>query len=176
LKLLEKDSAMTYARSDDLQHDLVTVALGQDTVTPDRVLEYAMGFWRSAVLLSADELGVFPALAAEPRTAEALGSHLGLRPDAVEDFLAALVTLGLIERREGHYRNTAEARLYLDPASPSYLGGWLAMARAAMGAMTTLSTQLRAGDTDRQEQPVLADRMWSDINVILREAFPHEGT
>jgi hypothetical protein len=166
---------MTSIRSDGLQKDLVSTPSHQDPDTPDRVLEYALGFWRSVILLSADELGVFAALATGPRAAEVLGSQLGLRQDVVEDYLGGLVTLGLVARSEGQYRITREASLYLVPANPSYLGGWLAMARAAMRAMSDLPYQLRAISAPAQEHPTLAFRMWEDIASILRESFPYDG-
>jgi hypothetical protein len=145
-------------------------------LTPDRVLEHALAFQRSAILLSAHEVGLFAELAERPRPAEPLGRRLGLRQDAVADLLDALVTLGLVECSEGNYHNTREASLYLDPTKPTYIGGWLAMAGAAMRAMANLTTQLRADGVDRREQPALATQMWSDIAGILSEAWPSEGS
>ena len=37
----------------------------------------------------------------------------------------ALVALGLLDRDDDGYRNTAETDLYLDPAKPTYMGGML---------------------------------------------------
>ncbi|HEY8284797.1 MAG TPA: methyltransferase dimerization domain-containing protein [Chloroflexota bacterium] len=163
---------MTSTRSEGPRPDPLPTPSYQGTVTPERVLENALAFWRSVILLSADELGVFAALAVEPRAASTLGRGLGLRHDAVEDFLEALVGLGLIERREKLYHNTREASLYLDSANPAYIGSWLAMARAAMRTMTDLTRQLRTGGTGQPEQPALATQMWADIAEILREGFP----
>jgi len=35
------------------------------------------------------------------------------------------VALGLLDRDDDGYRNTAETDLYLDPAKPTYMGGML---------------------------------------------------
>jgi hypothetical protein len=145
-----------------------------NAVTPDRLFETALAFWRSAVFLSAHELGVFAALAAGPLTPDMLARRLGLLPDAVSDLLDALVTLGLLERCGSDYRNTDEASLYLDPARPTYIGSWLAMAGAGMRAMTDLAATMRVPTAPRHEQPGLAARMWADVAGILQEAFPQE--
>jgi DNA-binding IclR family transcriptional regulator len=113
---------------------------------------------------------LFTELAAGPHDAATLERRLGLRRDASADFLEALVALGLVERSGGHYRNTPEASLFLDPAKPSYIGHWFAMASAAMREMADLTTQLRAGSANEHAHPSLADRMWADIAEILRAA------
>jgi hypothetical protein len=143
--------------------------------TRDRLLETAMAFWRSAVLVSANELGLFAEFAAGPCVAASLERRLGLRPDATEDFLEALVALGLLERSGEQYRNTPEANSFLDPAKPAYIGHWLAMAGAAMREMADLTTRLRAAGADEHGCPSLADRMWADIAGILGAARAHDN-
>ncbi|HVQ08114.1 MAG TPA: methyltransferase [Allosphingosinicella sp.] len=104
--------------------------------SPAPILEIGMGFWASKTLLSAVELGLFTALAARPMTAAELERALGLHPRATCDFLDALVALGLLGRRgdgaEGRYMNTPATALYLDRASPRYVGGLLEMANSRL--------------------------------------------
>src|SRR6185312_11645942 len=128
--------------------------------TPDRLLESAMAFRRSAVLLSAHELGLFAELAVGPCDVGTLERRLGLVPDVTADFLDALVELGLVERCGEHFHNTPEASLFLDPANPSYIGRWLAMASAAMREMADLTSRLRATGPNGKGPPSSADRMW----------------
>jgi Dimerisation domain len=154
--------------SEKLQYPDATTVAQAENPTPNRLLESAMAFQRSAVLLSADELGLFAALTAGPCDAGTLASRLGLLPDTTADFLDALVALGLVERHGEHFHNTHEASLFLDPANPSYIGLWLAMARAAMREMADLTRQLRAGGADEKRHPPPAGRMWADIAEILR--------
>src|SRR5215211_3906770 len=99
----------------------------QSAPTPDRILELGFAYWGSKTLLSAVELGVFTELAHGPLDAESLRQRLGLHPRASRDFFDALVALGMLEREDGHYRNTPETDCYLDRAKPSYVGGWLEM-------------------------------------------------
>jgi DNA-binding IclR family transcriptional regulator len=143
--------------------------------TPERLLEIAMAFWKPAVLVSANELGLFAELTAGPCDAASLVRRLGLRPDATADFLEALVALGLLERSGEQYRNSLEATSFLDPTKPAFIGHWLAMAGAALREMADLTTHLRAAGADRRPCPSLADRMWADIAGILGAARAHDN-
>ncbi len=99
-----------------------------EPLSPERILQTAMGFWPAKTLLSAVELGVFSELAAGPENFEVLRNRLGLHPRAARDFLDALVALGFLSRSGDRYANTAETDLFLDRGKPSYLGGLLEMA------------------------------------------------
>lgn len=96
-------------------------------LTPENMLKLAMGFWGSKVLLSAVELGVFTEIASNPSTAEELAKRLGLSERGHRDFLDALVSLKLLTRDGGIYRNSPDTDLYLDKNKPTYLGGFLEM-------------------------------------------------
>ena len=116
------------------------------SVTPEKIMELAMGFGGAKVLLSAVEFGLFTELAKGPRDAEGLRAALGLHPRAHRDFLDTLVALGMLEREDGQYRNTAATALFLDRAKPSYIGGLLEMANARLYPhWGRLSTALRTG-------------------------------
>jgi len=95
-------------------------------------MQLGMAFWGSKTLLSAVELGVFSELAKKPRELESLRKALGLHPRAARDFLDALVSLGMLQRKGGVYSNTAETALFLDKGKPSYVGGILEMANSRL--------------------------------------------
>ncbi|HQQ68747.1 MAG TPA: methyltransferase [Alicycliphilus sp.] len=101
-------------------------------VTPDKIMHLALGFWGAKTLLSAVELGVFTELAKAPADLPTLQRRLGLHPRAADDFLDALVALGMLGRESGVYRNTTETDLFLDKAKPSYMAGILEMANARL--------------------------------------------
>lgn len=101
-------------------------------VTPDAILQLGLGFWGSKTLLSAVELGLFSSLADGPLDAEELRERLGLHERSARDFFDALVALGMLERQDGRYANTAATDLFLDRAKPSYIGGMLEMANARL--------------------------------------------
>lgn len=100
-------------------------------VHPDHILQIGMGFWASKTLLSAVELDLFTVLSSGGLTAPQLAERLDLHSRGRDDFLDALVALGLLAR-EGDgpgsvYSNTPDTAVFLDKASPAYLGGILTM-------------------------------------------------
>ena len=108
----------------------------QDNVSPDHILQIGFGFWASKTLLSAVELGLFSQLAEGPRTGAEVQAALGLHARGTYDFLDTLVALGLLQRdgdgAAGRYANTRSTALFLDKASPQYIGGILEMANARL--------------------------------------------
>ena len=115
-------------------------------------MQLGTAFWASKTLLSAVELGLFSELASSgPLDAEALRERLGLHPRSARDFFDALVALGMLERDNGLYRNTAETDLFLDRAKPSYIGGLLEMLNARLfGFWNSLTEGLRTGEPQNE--------------------------
>ena len=118
---------------------------------PGHILQIGMGFWASKTLLSAVELGLFTELAASgPLDAEDLRERLGLHERSRDDFLDALVSLGLLDR-DGDgpgavYCNTSATAAFLDKGSPAYLGGILEMSSARLYAFWgSLTEALQTG-------------------------------
>ena len=101
-------------------------------ITPDHILQLGLGFWGSKALLSAVELGLFSELASGPLDGPSLAERLALHPRGSQDFLDALVALGMLERSGHVYCNAPSADVFLDRAKPSYLGGLLEMANARL--------------------------------------------
>jgi predicted O-methyltransferase YrrM len=105
-------------------------------IDPSQIMQVGMGFWGSKTLLSAVELELFTKLGSGGMTAEQIAEDLGLDDRAVPDFPDALVALELLDR-EDHpspavYRNTEAGAVFLDKASPAYIGGILEMANARL--------------------------------------------
>jgi O-methyltransferase/methyltransferase family protein len=137
---------------------------------PDRILQLGSGFWGSKTLLSAVELGVFTVLAGGGLDAEALRSRLGLHPRAARDFFDALVALGMLDRRDGVYTNTAETDLFLDRGKPTYVGGLLEMMNARLyGFWAHLTEALRTGELQNEAKTGgggLFDVVYSDPALL----------
>jgi hypothetical protein len=103
-----------------------------DDDDPSELLALGLAFWQAKVLLTAVELGVFGELHRGERTADALAAALGLAGRGTTDFFDALVTLGLLERTGGAYRNSKRAARFLVPGEKDYMGGALEMANARL--------------------------------------------
>jgi precorrin-6B methylase 2 len=117
---------------------------------PAHILQIGMGFMASKTLLSAIELNLFSVLARGPMTAAQIGDRLALHPRSLRDFLDALVSLQLLDRSgDGEnqaYSNAGDAAVFLDKASPAYLGGILEMSNARLyGFWGNLTEALRTG-------------------------------
>ena len=102
------------------------------TVDPEHIMQIGMGFMASKTLLSAVEFEVFSVIGSGSATAKELEPAIGLHGRGSIDFLDALASLGLLERDgsgpTASYRNTPDTAVFLDKASPAYLGGILEMA------------------------------------------------
>ncbi|WP_422653109.1 methyltransferase [Actinophytocola sp.] len=102
---------------------------------PSHIMQIGMGFWASKTLLSAVELELFTKLG-DGMTAAELTEALGLHENAVPDFPDALVALQLLDRDgdgpDAVYRNTEAGAVFLDKASPAYVGGMLEMSNARL--------------------------------------------
>ena len=121
-------------------------------MNPSFILQTAFGFWGSKVLLTAVELGLFTTLGDRRLTGAKLGKELRLHPRAYRDFFDALVAMKFLDRdgdgRQAKYINTPEGAMFLDAASPRYIGGILVM----------LNTRLF--------------RFWNDLPEALRTGRP----
>jgi hypothetical protein len=134
-------------------------------------LETAFGFWNSKVLLTAVEIGVFTKLAGRRLTGAELGSELQLHPRAVADFFDALVSMKFLEREgdgpQAKYFNTPEGSLFLDQASPRYIGGILTMLNARLFKFwNDLPDALRTGRPQNEikhGQKGMFEELYSDL-------------
>lgn len=135
----------------------------------DYLTKTAFAFWRATLLLNAEEIGFFAALARGPADAAALRVRFGLDEETVTDLLDALVAVGLVERCDGVYRNTAAAR-FLDPTLSSYIGGRLDIARAAQRETTAAMDRLRETTRRGRDGTALTGRMWEEIGAIVSSA------
>jgi len=115
-------------------------------VTPEKIMQLGLGFWSSKTFLSAVELGLFTELANGALNEDQLRERLQLHPRSARDFFDALVSLGMLEREDGLYRNTPDTDLFLDRNKLSYIGGMLEMANERLYVFwASLTAGLRTG-------------------------------
>lgn len=93
------------------------------------LMALSSGFWAFKTLAAAHELDLFSRLAGGGSTTVAeLVRALGLHPRPAEMLLTGCASLGLLEKVDGRYRNTALSEAYLVRGNPYYFGGWVEMA------------------------------------------------
>lgn len=138
---------------------------------PSSILQTAFGFWGSKVLLTAVELGVFTTLSSRRLTGVELTKALQLHPRANPDFFDALVAMKFLDRAgdgpESQYFNTPEGAMFLDAASPRYIGGILVMLNARLFKFwNDLPEALRTGRPQNEVkhgQKGMFEELYSDL-------------
>lgn len=116
------------------------------TVNDRSVWDVWLSAYHMPVVTVADEVGTFKALSGRSLTSEELAAEIGADARALTIHLAVLAGLGFVERREGRWSATAEARRWLHPEAEAYFGGLLAGPRASNPIHGHLLETLRTGD------------------------------
>ncbi len=141
------------------------------TPNPSSILQTAFGFWNSKVLLTAVEVGLFTKLAGRRLTGTELGKELNFHSRAIPDFLDALVAMKFLDRDgdgpAAKYFNTPEGAMFLDTASPRYIGGLLVMLNARLFKFwDDLPEALRTGQPQNEVkhgQKGMFEELYSDL-------------
>ena len=98
-----------------------------------KILEVGFSFWKAQALMAGVRLGLFSELAAGGAlTAAQLRSRLAVHGRGLPDLLDALVALQLLEKTGDLYATAPDARRYLDPSQPTYVGELLEFAAARL--------------------------------------------
>lgn len=138
---------------------------------PSTILQTAFGFWSSKVLLTAVEVGLFTILADRRLSGSELAQELRFHPRANPDFFDALVAMKFLDREgngpEAKYFNTPEGAMFLDSASPRYIGGILVMLNARLFKFwDDLPEALRTGQPQNEVkhgQKGMFEELYSDL-------------
>lgn len=98
------------------------------TVSPLPLMQLSIGFWSFKALAAANELDLFARLSdTDGHTIDELAEILGIGQRPVELLVTACASLGLLERRDGRYVNSALADEFLVPGRAYQFGGWVRM-------------------------------------------------
>jgi 2-polyprenyl-3-methyl-5-hydroxy-6-metoxy-1,4-benzoquinol methylase len=97
------------------------------SISPDPVFQILTGFWASKVLMAAVEMDVFTKLDGMQVTGQELQKLLGMEDRPAQVFASALVSVGLLEARNGRFSNSQIAATFLSQKSPAYMGGFVRM-------------------------------------------------
>lgn len=123
----------------------------------DRILRLINGYWATGILGAAASHSLFTHLETGAATADELADRAGISQRGAQTLLDGLVGLGLVEVRDGRYRNTAEASAFLVEGRPTCLGSFARLKLAHMGDLTSLPEVVRAGGPVAQVTVEVAD-------------------
>ena len=113
---------------------------------PKLVFDLATAFWRSGVLFSACDLGLFDLLETEPAGLESLAEKTGASQRGLFGLLESCVSLGLLTKDATVYRNSPTATAYLTTASPESLLVTLKLQAATYPMWMGLTQSVRTGE------------------------------
>lgn len=113
-------------------------------MTPAALRELATGFQASRVLLTAIELRCFSLIGDDALASADVAVRAGTDPRATDRLLNALCGLGLLDKRDGRFVNTADGRRYLVDSSPDYAAG-LAHSASMWVSWSGLTDAVRQG-------------------------------
>jgi hypothetical protein len=112
----------------------------------------AGAFRQSQILLTCVELGVFEALAGRRATASEVAVGVGANARAMELLLNAAAALGLLEKREGRFANSALAETCLTPDGPGAMASTLRLQQAFYRRWGRLADAVRSGQRPEEDR------------------------
>ena len=139
-----------------------------DTVRLQRIMK---GFWESAALMSAVELGVFTAIAKGADSVDTLAAAADIEAVNAERLLTALTAMQLVERSGDRFTNAADVERFLVKGEPSYAGPWMLFGKPRWQGWGELTQHLRQR---ADAQRVLG--MYDETFTVERAREYHEAT
>ena len=110
------------------------------------VLDLIEAFRRSKTMFTSRLAGRIRRLHEAPAARRGAGAFAGCEPDALERLLDGCAALGLLEKRDGVYRNSAAAEAYLCNASAHTMSGYIRYSDQALYRMWgNLADAIREG-------------------------------
>lgn len=96
--------------------------MAKSSLSPLHINEIGYSYWKAQVLFVAVEMGLFTLLGNKGKSCKTISKRLRSNLRATEMLLNALVSLGLLSKTKGVYKNTAMSNRYLVKNSSLYQG------------------------------------------------------
>lgn len=136
---------------------------------PDRLEQMIRGYMPSRCILTALELDIFTAVA-DGATAEQVAEKVNANARASATLLNALVSLGLLTKSAGEYKNTAEStRYFVQGSKDNHRNGLLHIANI-WHRWSTLTGAVRSGTRFPPEHVHSSELTLNFINAMQRNA------
>ncbi len=139
---------------------------------PDDIMQLAVGFQRSRILLTAYELGLFSVLGDEEKTSADVADELGTDARATDRLMNALCVMGLLEKSDGLFSNAPSAAELLVKGKPGYMAGLMHTVHL-WDTWSTLTDAVRAGGSVAMGPVNDRGDKWLDAFI---EAMHYRGT
>ncbi len=118
---------------------------------PDTVRLQTMvkGFWESAALMSAIELGLFTAIDNGHNDIANAATAVNISSQNAERLMTACTAIGLLTRNGDVFSNAADVDRFLVEGKPSYAGPWMLFSKPRWSEWGRLTEHLKAEDSAR---------------------------
>jgi hypothetical protein len=157
--------------------------VSENTLNPDRILQFPFAFAAPLIIEAAVRHGVFDALDAGPRGLDDLVQATGASLRGLRALLNGLVGIDLARKEGEAYALTPESAAYLVSTKPEYLGGifrhvsrqllpnWLGLADSVRSGRPSLSVNREQGGAEffREFVEDLFPRMHPAARVLAQE-------
>lgn len=145
-------------------------------VSPLPLMQLSIGFWSFKALATACELDLFARLSGtDGHSVDELAELLGLDRRPAELLITACASIGLLERRDGRYVNSALAEDFLVPGKAYHFGGWVHMLDRrlypAWGRLTEAVRTNRPTSWNPDEQAHIFDSEDPELLALFWEAM-----
>ena len=119
--------------------------MAKKELNPMAVMKLGSAYWNSCILHAANRMDVFNQIGKDKATARELAKKCGADPRGMEILLVACTSLGLLERKNGQYRNSALSKKFLFKESSFYQGGIVSMFEGWYDTWGNLYESVRTG-------------------------------
>jgi hypothetical protein len=116
-----------------------------EAATPGKLLGISGSYWEACALHAGVKLDLFTKIAKGERTAGDVAGEQGYDLRGVTALLNALVSMGLLIKKEDHYSNAPEAKSFLIKDSPKYLGHMIMHHHHLVESWAQLDRAVRSG-------------------------------
>jgi hypothetical protein len=136
-------------------------------INPSAIFKLATAYWDSCVFLTANRINLFSIIGQSEKTAIEIADELNAESRAVEMFLNTCVSLGLLEKKDGQYKNSAISEAFMVKGKPGYLGDAMKYSDDLYHAWGKLEDTLRSGKPAIKPQTILGEDPVKTRNFIL---------
>ena len=122
---------------------------------PSVLFKLATAYWDSCVFLTANRLNLFSKISQTEKTASELARELGMVDHSMEMFLNTCVSLGLLEKQNGKYKNSPVSDTFMVEGRPAYLGDSMKYSDDLYPVWGRLEDTLRSGKPALKPETIL---------------------
>lgn len=142
-------------------------SLPETSMDYGKLFQFLMGPVKARLMMTGIELGIFNLLTSF-RTAEDVARDIGAHPENTRRFLDALVTIDLLEKQKGLYRNLPVSETFLVEGAAGYVGALFQLIQArSVDPLKDLPRLVREGPQgEAVERDLGSQELWAELTRV----------